>query len=131
MSVPLSLLFYCACLDAWLFLNSIQLTVGPKNQFGPYFVNQCGRVFFKTRSNSSEQVVKVDILKASENEVIRVMRVSIVFVGLLATLMALTIHSIYGLWYLCADLVYVILFPQLLCVVYMEKANTYGCLSGT
>jgi hypothetical protein len=68
--------------------------------------------------------------QASENEVIFVMRVSIVCVGLLATLMALTIKSIYGLWYLCADLVYVILFPQLLCVVYMEKSNTYGCLCG-
>lgn len=32
--------------------------------------------------------------------------------------------------YLCADLVYVILFPQLLCVVYMESTNTYGCLTG-
>jgi high affinity choline transporter 7 len=69
-------------------------------------------------------------LQASEGEVITVMRISIVFTGLLATLMALTIKSIYGLWYLCADLVYVILFPQLLLVVYMEDSNTYGCLSG-
>jgi hypothetical protein len=30
---------------------------------------------------------------------------SIVAVGILATVMALTINSIYGLWYLCADLV--------------------------
>lgn len=35
-----------------------------------------------------------------------------------------------GLRYLCADLVYVILFPQLLCVVYLERSNTYGCLLG-
>jgi high affinity choline transporter 7 len=57
------------------------------------------------------------------------MRVAIICVGALATVMALTINSIYGLWYLCADLVYVILFPQLLCVVYMSKSNTYGSLS--
>lgn len=67
---------------------------------------------------------------ASEREVIVVMRISIVAVGILATVMALTIQSIYGLWYLCADLVYVILFPQLLCVVYFEQSNTYGCLAG-
>lgn len=58
------------------------------------------------------------------------MRVAIVFVGILATVMALTIQSIYALWYLCADLVYVILFPQLLCVVYFQRSNTYGCLLG-
>ena len=58
------------------------------------------------------------------------MRVGIVMVGIGATFMALTIQSIYALWYLCADLVYVILFPQLLCVVYFKRSNTYGCLLG-
>uniref|UniRef100_A0A915B5X4 High-affinity choline transporter 1 n=1 Tax=Parascaris univalens TaxID=6257 RepID=A0A915B5X4_PARUN len=67
---------------------------------------------------------------ACEGEVIIVMRIAIVAVGFLATLMALTINSIYGLWYLCADLVYVILFPQLVCVVYMQRSNTYGSISG-
>lgn len=36
--------------------------------------------------------------KASEMEIIWVMRVSILIVGCLATVMALTIPSIYGLW---------------------------------
>uniref|UniRef100_A0A8R1HX32 High-affinity choline transporter 1 n=3 Tax=Caenorhabditis japonica TaxID=281687 RepID=A0A8R1HX32_CAEJA len=67
---------------------------------------------------------------ASEKEVIIVMRVAIICVGIMATIMALTIQSIYGLWYLCADLVYVILFPQLVCVVYMPRSNTYGSLAG-
>ncbi|VDL62865.1 unnamed protein product [Nippostrongylus brasiliensis] len=67
---------------------------------------------------------------ASEREVILVMRFAIILVGIMATIMALTIQSIYGLWYLCADLVYVILFPQLLCVVYIKNSNTYGSLTG-
>ncbi|KAI1726540.1 sodium:solute symporter family domain-containing protein [Ditylenchus destructor] len=67
---------------------------------------------------------------ASEKEVILVMRFGIIAVGMLATAMALTINSVYGLWYLCADLIYVILFPQLLCVVYFNRSNTYGCLLG-
>ncbi|KAI3421280.1 CDP-diacylglycerol-serine O-phosphatidyltransferase, variant 2 [Globodera pallida] len=67
---------------------------------------------------------------ASEREVIIMMRFSIIAVSIFATLMALTINSIYGLWYLCADLIYVILFPQLLCVVYFKASNTYGCLCG-
>ena len=43
--------------------------------------------------------------------------------------MGITIETIYGLWYLCADLVYVILFPQLTSVVYIESSNTYGSLA--
>uniref|UniRef100_A0A915JCU9 High-affinity choline transporter 1 n=1 Tax=Romanomermis culicivorax TaxID=13658 RepID=A0A915JCU9_ROMCU len=67
---------------------------------------------------------------ASEREVLWVMKAGIIMVGILATVMALTIKSIYGLWYLSSDLVYVILFPQLLSVVYMSKVNTYGSIAG-
>uniref|UniRef100_A0A1A9VS46 High-affinity choline transporter 1 n=1 Tax=Glossina austeni TaxID=7395 RepID=A0A1A9VS46_GLOAU len=68
--------------------------------------------------------------KASEMEIIWVMRVSIIIVGILATIMALTIPSIYGLWSMCSDLVYVILFPQLLMVVHFKThCNTYGSLA--
>uniref|UniRef100_A0A1B6E374 High-affinity choline transporter 1 n=5 Tax=Clastoptera arizonana TaxID=38151 RepID=A0A1B6E374_9HEMI len=68
--------------------------------------------------------------KATEMEIIWVMRVSIFVVGILSTIMALTIPSIYGLWSLCSDLVYVILFPQLLMVVHFKHhCNTYGSLS--
>ncbi|XP_050719785.1 high-affinity choline transporter 1-like isoform X1 [Eriocheir sinensis] len=66
---------------------------------------------------------------ASETEVLWVMRVAIFFVGALATTLALTIPSIYGLWYLSSDLVYVILFPQLLMVVHFRNhCNLYGSL---
>ncbi|KAI6216984.1 High-affinity choline transporter 1 [Aphelenchoides fujianensis] len=44
--------------------------------------------------------------------------------------LAINPRSVYALWYLCADLVYVILFPQLFCVVYFERSNTYGSLLG-
>jgi len=66
---------------------------------------------------------------ASETEIMWVMRVAIFAVGGMATFMALTIPTIYGLWALCSDLVYVILFPQLLMVVHFPKhCNTYGSL---
>ena len=58
------------------------------------------------------------------------MRAGIFGVGILATIMGITITTIYGLWYLCADLVYVILFPQLVSVVYLDDTNTYGSLAG-
>jgi high affinity choline transporter 7 len=61
-------------------------------------------------------------------EILWVMRVGIFVVGVLATVMGITIKSVYGLWFLCADLVYVVLFPQLVCVVYAKDTNTYGSL---
>ncbi|CAG0886997.1 unnamed protein product [Darwinula stevensoni] len=68
--------------------------------------------------------------KASEKEIMWVMRIAIFAVGGLATVMALTVSSIYSLWYLCSDLVYVVLFPQLLMVVHFRRhCNTYGSLS--
>nr|XP_018911386.1 PREDICTED: high-affinity choline transporter 1 [Bemisia tabaci]XP_018911387.1 PREDICTED: high-affinity choline transporter 1 [Bemisia tabaci] len=68
--------------------------------------------------------------KASEMEIIWVMRISIGVVGILSTIMALTIPSIYGLWSMCSDLVYCILFPQLLMVVHFKHhCNTYGSLA--
>ncbi|XP_014679848.1 PREDICTED: high-affinity choline transporter 1-like, partial [Priapulus caudatus] len=53
-------------------------------------------------------------------------RGGIVVVGVLAMALGLAVESIYGLWFLCSDLVYVILFPQLLSSLYVPWANTYG-----
>lgn len=59
-----------------------------------------------------------------------VLRVAIVIIAAGAMTMAILVNSIYGLWYLCADFVYVILFPQLLLVFYMEDSNSYGAFFG-
>ena len=67
---------------------------------------------------------------ASDTEIIWMMRGAILVVGALATVLAIVIRSIYGLWFLCSDLVYVILFPQLLAVIYIKQANTYGSAAG-
>ena len=68
----------------------------------------------------------IHLIQASEREILWVMRIGIFFVTLLATIMGITIETVYGLWFLCADLVYVVLFPQLCCVVYLKRTNTYG-----
>ena len=66
---------------------------------------------------------------ASEREVLWVMRLAILAVGALAAALAIGVGSVYGLWYLSSDLVYVILFPQLVCVVHFRsRCNTYGAL---
>ena len=65
-------------------------------------------------------------LKASANEIIWVIRGGIIFVGIMATLVGLTVESIYALFHLCSDLVFVILFPQLVGAVHIADVNTYG-----
>lgn len=65
-------------------------------------------------------------LQASDNEIVWVMRLTIFVFGALATAMALLTGSVYGLWYLSSDLVYVIIFPQLLSVLFIKGTNTYG-----
>ena len=59
-----------------------------------------------------------------------VMRIAIFGVGAAATSMALSVGSIYVLFHLCSDLVFMILFPQLCCVIYVKDANTYGSIMG-
>ena len=59
-----------------------------------------------------------------------VIRIAIFGVAVLATSLSLLVNSIYSLFALCSDLVYVILFPQLCCVIYLPGANTYGSFMG-
>jgi len=58
------------------------------------------------------------------------MRVALIIVGVSAAVLGIKVQSVYALWYLCADLIYVILFPQLFCVIYLPFTNVYGSLTG-
>jgi len=64
--------------------------------------------------------------KCSEREVIYALWFLIVINCTVATLLAIFYPNIYDLFVLCGDFVFVIVFPQLLLVVYWSKANTYG-----
>ncbi|KAK2161198.1 hypothetical protein LSH36_120g12004 [Paralvinella palmiformis] len=68
--------------------------------------------------------------EASEYEIVWVMRVALIIVGVSAAVLGIKVQSVYALWYLCADLIYVILFPQLFCVIYLPFTNVYGSLTG-
>ena len=67
---------------------------------------------------------------ASSAALTRVVKHSVVIAGVAATLMALHVHSIYTLWVLCSDLVYCVLFPQLLLALYDPRANRLGSYAG-
>ncbi|GFR97262.1 high-affinity choline transporter 1 [Elysia marginata] len=68
--------------------------------------------------------------KASEKELVWVLRISILIVGTLGTLIAIFADTIYGLYILCSDLMYVVLFPQLTIILWMSQSNSYGSLAG-
>ncbi|MFO0946688.1 MAG: sodium:solute symporter family protein [Planctomycetota bacterium] len=67
---------------------------------------------------------------ARDAEIRRAVQVSVVLVGGLATLLAVTAESVYALWFLCSDLVYAILFPQLVMVLFSKRANWIGAAVG-
>ncbi|WCL49106.1 sodium:solute symporter family protein [Leptospira sp. GIMC2001] len=63
-------------------------------------------------------------------EVKRVVQIGIVVIGAIATAISLQVQSVYALWFLCADLVYVVLFPQLTMALFYKGANRIGAVAG-
>ncbi|XP_071105722.1 high affinity choline transporter 1-like [Haliotis cracherodii] len=68
--------------------------------------------------------------QASDKELIWVLRLTVVVAGGLGTVLAITSTTVYGLYVMSGDLMYVILFPQLTCVLFVKISNTYGSLVG-
>lgn len=68
--------------------------------------------------------------QAMDTEIKKTIRISVLVIGIASTYLALTVQSVYTLWYLCADLVYVILFPQLVMALFSKNSNHIGALSG-
>ncbi|XP_067673150.1 high-affinity choline transporter 1-like [Haliotis asinina] len=68
--------------------------------------------------------------KASDTELIWVLRVTVVVAGALGTVLAITSTTVYGPYIMSGDLMYVILFPQLTCVLFVKISNAYGGLVG-
>jgi len=69
-------------------------------------------------------------LDAPDKILRKTIRISVLVIGGIATWLALTVQSVYALWFLCADLVYVILFPQLVLALFYKNSNYVGALAG-
>jgi high affinity choline transporter 7 len=67
---------------------------------------------------------------ASREALTRVVRNTVLVVGVAAVLIALQVKSIYTLWVLCSDLVYCVLFPQLVLALFDRRANRWGSYAG-
>jgi high affinity choline transporter 7 len=48
----------------------------------------------------------------------------------MATLVAIFVPIVYGLFVLAADIVFVLVLPQLFCAVFVKRTNVYGAIMG-
>jgi solute carrier family 5 (high affinity choline transporter), member 7 len=58
-----------------------------------------------------------------------IMRASILVIGALAVWMAIKVQSVQALWFFTSDLVFVLLFPQLVSALFDSKANLIGSIA--
>ncbi|MGH9937698.1 MAG: sodium:solute symporter family protein [Blastocatellia bacterium] len=59
----------------------------------------------------------------------RLIRLSIVLLGAMAAVMALKVQSVQALWFFTSDLIFVLLFPQLLFALFDPKVNRIGSIT--
>ncbi|CAI9736231.1 high-affinity choline transporter 1-like [Octopus vulgaris] len=87
--------------------------------------------FFGSGSMFTYNIYREVIRKnVSERELLIVLRIAVILIGTLSTLVAIYISTVYGLFILASDFVFVIIFPQLICVMMSKQSNTYGALVG-
>jgi high affinity choline transporter 7 len=76
--------------------------------------NTCRRLLWPNLSNAATR---------------RVLRGSIVVLGVSAAAMALGVQSVQALWFFTSDLVFVLLVPQLVCALFDPRANIAGSMA--
>ncbi|XP_060891238.1 high affinity choline transporter 1-like isoform X1 [Labrus mixtus] len=88
-------------------------------------------VLLSSASMFTQNIYKTTLRKqASELELQRVIRVSVLLVGLAGTGLAFGDDSVFALWLLSGDLLYCMVLPQLICVLHVSYANIYGAITG-
>ncbi|XP_068595698.1 high affinity choline transporter 1-like [Brachionichthys hirsutus] len=68
--------------------------------------------------------------QASERELQWVIRICVLLVGLAGMGLAFSGESVFALWLLSTELLYCIILPEFICVLFFSCANSYGAICG-
>ncbi|KAM7385214.1 hypothetical protein PAMP_001308 [Pampus punctatissimus] len=79
---------------------------------------------------SSNIYKKILRKKASENEIRWVIRISVVLFGLAGTSLTFLHTGVMAFWVLGGEIAYIMMFPQLVCVLFFSFSNGYGATVG-
>uniref|UniRef100_A0A672IG81 High-affinity choline transporter 1-like n=1 Tax=Salarias fasciatus TaxID=181472 RepID=A0A672IG81_SALFA len=79
---------------------------------------------------SSNIYKKILRTEASENELRWVIRVSVVVFGLAGTSLTFLHTGVMAFWVLGGEIAYIMMFPQLVCVLFFGVSNAYGAALG-
>lgn len=111
-------------------------------EFAPYYVGVIGlaAIVGAVTSSFSSSILSAGSMiswnvyrglfapRASTAHLKRVIRGSIVVLGAAAALMALRVQNVADLWFFTSDLVFVLLFPQLVMALFDPRANRIGSI---